>query len=401
MPTRARDLPPALAGLVSVLLSACAPTMAARTYTPPGQVYATQVGYGPCVFADKKVSKDFGASVLGAIAATAISKGVNRLGAALKKAGEATTWDTVAWRNLEVSTSSFPDCVQIVRGRFSLTPLPPGSPGMFYDSTWTETRYQILSQNGLWLNGTPDFFFEGAFRASENRQALTIEPVMALLNRPIAQHHLRLDKERSVAVFVSLFGPSQEYDNKDNPSATILLGTLRPNRPLFFPTTKSWNVATVPFESTWFTLSRADAKAPLSVAALVTETQDESAFLSFIGDVLTDADTNNAIATAIKQEVIPADRDAAKVSAATIEVSQKNEADLKLGDALSKLRLCAESKDNFAATAAAARAAMREANLKASVAGTAQPFSSEEITTIAIDGTSETVKAACARALTS
>src|SRR5690606_18297248 len=97
-------------------LAACV-TPAGRA-DPPGALdrsdlfYGTQVSTGPCAGESEAVS--FLATLAGAV----ISRGVDRLGAALQSAAGKDVQTTLARRNVEMSATGFGPCVFVVRGWF-------------------------------------------------------------------------------------------------------------------------------------------------------------------------------------------------------------------------------------------------------------------------------------------
>jgi hypothetical protein len=152
----------------------------------------------------------------------------------------------------------------------------------------------------------------------------------------------------------------------------------------------------VPFESAWFALSKTDTEKPLSASVLVTETESANEFLAFLGKVFSDSATQASLTTELRNLVIAEDRTAAEQSERQQETTSANEADTKFAAAIGMLRTCSTAQSDLETAGANAVVAMRDANLKALIAGRSEPFP-----TVAIDLRAGPVgiKDACSKAL--
>jgi len=159
---------------------------------PSDSFYDTQAILATCP--SGLVSQDLGAAIAGA----AVAKGVSRIGAAIKAAGEAETRQVVVNRNIELSRKGMQGCLLVARGWFS--PTRPPAREDYAHTEGTEFQYDkdpsFIRTQGLWLAGTPDFYFEGQFKASQNEAALTLQPVYVFRGDPIATHTLRRSTAR-------------------------------------------------------------------------------------------------------------------------------------------------------------------------------------------------------------
>ncbi|WP_162600042.1 hypothetical protein [Azospirillum sp. TSH58] len=355
--------------------------------------------------------------VLAAIGASAISQGVNYLGQALTDAASERTWKVFASRNFETSKDNFPRCVQIARGKFLTSPskhaldtLPEWSGHRANDAegaTWKVDQRKAVIDNGLWLAERPDFFFEGIFRASSDNSALTIEPVVVMLDEPIGTRLLRTGQSRQVAVFMSLHAPGSDPSLEKAPAATIKVGGISRQEPRMFRTSVDAredgisSAVSMPFESPWFQLSKTDAVKPMTASVLVTETESASEFIAFLGRVLNDQTVKTKTTTALQELVIPERRQAAEQSERQQEVTANNEADTKFADAIIKLRACSAATTRVEESAAAALTAMRDANIKARIAGRNEPFRPEHFSRINLTAGPPAIVGSCGAALSS
>jgi hypothetical protein len=336
-------------GLILPSASAAAPTTA-----NVDTVAGLQVGVGTCSFATPRPAT--GAEqgrIFSAILAAAISQGVNLLGTAIKNAGAAHTWSINGSRNFEAATNNFPQCVQVARGRFYSIESTVGP----WANSWTEQGRAALMHNGLFLSDAPEFFFEGEIVPSTDNSALTIRPVYSSFERPLGNRMFRLDRSRSIAVFLSITPPGTAADLEGAPAATIVLGEHVPHSARRYR--ERGTTYSTPLESNWFTITEADTRKPMTMNVMVSETQGANAFLSFIGSVLTDETVTSEATTRIREIVVPADRAAAAANAATAAVTAQNTADEKFGEAIAKTSDCADATENVLSAAVAARAALR------------------------------------------
>ena len=311
-----------------------------------------QVGLGPCVTAQPPTGRGLADSALTAL----VSKGVNLLGNALTDAGNDKTWKSVGTRNLPGGAAALPQCIQILRGRFK-TDEAPTAAAWLKEYAPSGNPLSTLTASGLWPADRPDFFFEGAIVTSEDKTAVTIRPLFAVLNSPQGTRIVG-GEDRSLAIFLA-FSPAGVHPNLDtNPAATLVLGPMTPGRPLRFPPGSAAKTST-PYEASWFTMSDADVRKPLTVTALVSETQPGSPFFAFLASVFNDDSVKKAVTDRANLIVVPGAQAAAAQAADKQQQQAAGDVDSKLADALAKLADCKAATTDVVSKGAAAKASLR------------------------------------------
>lgn len=341
---------PALFGL-----SACVPAhMPTSTVAlTPNIVEGMQIGLGPCVTTQPPTGKGLTDTVLTAL----VSKGVNLIGNALTEAGKDKTWKVMGSRNLP-GGAAFPVCVQVMRGRFK-TDAPATSAEWLKAYSAINDPYEQLKKNGLWPADKPDFFFEGVIVKSEDKTAATIRPVFAVMNAPQGTRSTG-GEERSVVTFFSFSTAGTRPDLNANPAATVVLGSMVPGRILKFPAVGAAENASTPYEASWFTLSESDARKPLTITSLVSETQSGRAFFAFLASIFNDEAVKNAITERANVILVSGAAAAAEDKETKEQRTAADTADSKLADAITKLVDCkAASAKEILTKGAAAKAALR------------------------------------------
>lgn len=398
----------AVASVLAVVSAGCTTITGSQGLpdgVPAGSFYDTQAIIASCP--DGAVSQGLAAAIAGA----AIAKGVSRIGAAIKAAGEAETRQVVVSRNIELSRKGMKGCLLVARGWFSPTrPLP----GVGYAGTsGTAFKYDrdpsFIRGQGLWLAGTPDFYFEGRFKASQNEAALTMQPVYVFRGDPIATHTLRRGTARGTVLSFAISKPSKAKDLGKGQGATVVLGKLDTNSERKFETSDNklftcdgGDCGNGAFslrlrgiaESDWFAIPLPEEPEPMTLQVLVSETRGDSAFLKFVGEVF--ADVEDDLTTALQQKLIPSVGDAAEASDQAAEENALSAYEQALADAYAKLAACGAAGSDLA-KAAAAKSAMRTANQKARAIAGAEPFSAGLIDAIEVspgENATEACKAA-------
>lgn len=358
------------------VLGACVP---AHTPTVPATdqsniVSGMQVGLGECVTMQPPTGKGLTDTVLTAL----VSKGVNLIGNALTEAGKDKTWKAIASRNLP-GGAAFPVCVQVVRGRFR-TDAAPVTAEWLKPYSAIPNAYDLLKKNGLWPADKPDFFFEGVIVKSEDKSAATIRPVFAVLNEPQGTRATG-DDDRSVVAFFSFSTAGTRPDLNANPAATVVLGSMVAGRILKFPPGGA-DKASTPYEASWFTLSETDARKPLTMTSLVSETQSGSAFFAFLASIFNDEAVKKAITERANIILVPGAGQAAEEKETKEARTAADAADTKLADAITKLVDCKAA----AAKEVLAKGALAKAALRSYLAANAAlPTPSAKITDADID----------------
>jgi hypothetical protein len=322
---------------------------AAREPSRPDIYDGMQVGIGRCLFVtprDDPAKSRF----LQAFAAAAITKGVNLLGTALTKAGSEKTWKSQQGRNFQAAANDFPECVQLVRGTFYRNASSVSSLNGSLASKQAE-----LKSNGLYLAGDPDFLFEARFIAAGDGAGLALRPIKTIFSKPLGKRALR-GTERSLAVFISITAPGTLPTLETAPAATMVLGRMATGSEFDYVDPQD---VSSPYESSWFSLKREDARKPLTLTALVTETQGEDAFLTFVGGLLAEDEVKKDMSKAIQMVVLPSVRGATEYAETTVARSAQSLANERFAAAQRELLACrAASADTTTEAASKAKSAL-------------------------------------------
>jgi hypothetical protein len=341
--------------LILVAHLAAQPASAAKEVPPePNNYSGIQVALGACV-TQSDAGKGLGSTVLTAM----ISKGVNLLGAALTAAGSDKTWKTTGSRNIEVGSGTFPACIQVVRGRFRTDAPLDAEPGWTSEMSLPAGAYDTLKSNGLWPAERPAFFFEGALVPSGDKSAMTVRPLYAVLNAVQGDRALRADDERGVVLFFAFSRAGVSPNLEANPAATVVIGSMRPGRIMKFSGSPTKGYGT-PFEASWFTLSEADARKPLTVTAMLSETQSGSPFFAFLASVFGTDAVKNAVTDKATVLLVPSAAEEASRTQQAAQTTAAAAADDKLEKALAKLAACKKAGADALSAGAEAKSALRD-----------------------------------------
>lgn len=315
-----------------------------------------QVGLGKCVTIQGATGKGIG--LADTVLTAVVSKGVNLLGNALTAAGNDNTTKEISSRNLAGGKAVFPECVQVVRGRFR-TDKPATTAPWLSEYASPSNAYELLKSNGIWPADRPDFFFEGAIVTSEDKTAVTIRPLLAVMNKS-KDSRMFSGKERNVNAFFAFSVAGSRPDMETSPAATVALGPLTPGRILRFPSGGTASNSSTPYEASWFTLSEADAAKPLTMTTLIAETEPGNPYFAFVASIFNDEAVKKEITDHANIIVVPSARIAAEASEATEQKTNKNNAETKLADAVDKLAVCSAGGDGMTGKGSAAKMALRE-----------------------------------------
>ncbi|WP_148278575.1 hypothetical protein [Burkholderia sp. KJ006] len=370
--------------------------------TAMGSLPGMQLALGPCLVAKPPTPSTQGGKeklIADAIAGTVITAGVNYLGKALTAAGASKTWTITSSRNLQTTSDAFPNCVLVVRGTF----VTVGTSKVDWTAPvgWPSTLPSELGNRGVWLSGAPDFIFEGEFITSVDKTAMTIRPIIASYTRPIGTRTFRWGDERNVALFFAITPPGTKPTLDNAPAATVILGELTPSRQYRYESSTTYSS---PYESPWFSISKADVVRPLTVTAMVSETQGENEFLSFLGTTFSDSRVTAAETTQLSQILIPSVGRQAAADNAAKSVTAANDADSKFGLAISKLNACKVAGDaaNVATAGADARSALRNFMIADSLSPTPSGLVTQSmVDQIDLTQQSNAIKVACTKVLSS
>jgi hypothetical protein len=298
-----------------------------------------QVAVGACATVDaRKENGVESKSLLAAILASVVTKGVSAFGTAVAKLGEEKTWSQTAARNFDtVGGTKFPQCVQVARGTFVTN---GSAPANWTLAGWPDKTASVIAANGLTLSAAPDFLFEGEFVTSKTDPgAMTIRPARVVFIKATGE---KVGKaERSIALFFALSTPGNKPSLATNPGATLILGPMQPRSARTFPAlSESSPRVSSSYETAWFTLAKADAAKPLTISVLETETQDANKFLKFVGSVLSDKTVTDELAEQGKILVVPGAANDAETKKAIADLTATQAAAEKYGVAVVKVQAC-------------------------------------------------------------
>lgn len=405
----------------AVILSGCAPHIAGierppAPLVPPDVYYDTQAVVGPCDASAESVV------ILSAIAAAVIAQGVNRIGDAIKAAGETETTVVTANRNIEINQRGLGPCVTVVRGWFYRAPpsYDPASPFSFNPkSHWPHEQaaeIQAYWRAGLFLASTPDFYFQGRIVSSTDKTSYTVLPVQASLDKPISSTMLR-GGARSILVSFAFTEAGKPADLQKGGGSTIVLGRMEPGELITFSSANCFASGTggeltpthpigkcpdagkfdtlirSPFESEWFSVLLSDKSKPMTLQALVSETRSPSQFLAFVGDVF--GATKSQLTDKLQRELIPSVGDDAAEADLSAKEKLDNEADAAQGKAITDLKNC------VATPADAAKRLTARSSLRSYIQAARKAKRPSKVTTALIEAImpSESTTAACQNAL--
>ena len=333
------------AAFVSALLSAHSQETGANTTS------ALQISTGDCLVAKQTMDDANTKGALDAIAGAVISQGVNYIGKALTAAGAAKTWTMAGARNIQADSTNFAKCILVVRGRFNTSGGVIGS--WTVPNGWPSDLGKKLATKGVHLADAPDFIFEGQVIASSDKSALAIRPIIASYANPIGTRFLRWGTDRNIALFFAITPPGTKPTIETSPAATVILGRFAAATTHFYESSAAY---TSPYESSWFTLAKADTVKPFTVTVLLSETQDEQQFLTFLGSVLSDPKVTAAATTQIAQSLGTSAGQQASQDTASKAAAAANDADTKLALAIVKLTTCKAAADGTSALTSGAEA---------------------------------------------
>jgi hypothetical protein len=342
-------------GLLAVaLIGATTPAFAAPTAPPADVSKGVQIGIGDCVTQDLS-GKDLLSTVLTAV----VSKGVNALGAALTAAGQDKTWKATGARNIDLGTKAFPKCIQVIRGSFRTSGPDTNAPSWLSEMQWPASAWTNLNGNGLWLADRPDFFFEGALVPSQDKSAISVRPLFAVMNESQGGRAFR-GSERGVAIIFAFSGAGVSPNLQSNPSATITFGSMVPGQVFRFPALAGTSSSS-PYDAPWFVLSENDARKPMTVTSMISETQAGSPFFAFLASIFNDDNVKKGITDQANVLIVPSAAQAAQSTQQAGRETALAAAESKLGTALGALADCkAASGTDRVTKAIAAKSALRE-----------------------------------------
>ena len=335
--------------VLAVLVSGC--THVTGAGSPPGgltrdsAVYDTRTSMGPCL-------GQAHADLPAAIASSIVASGVNRIGAALEEAAKARTDTTLAQRNVLLSNGGqLGPCVFVARGWFNSGAGGGGGLGEFAGDA------VALRGLGLDLAAEPDFYFEGQVFSTRNRTVHTIAPLRTWFREPLVTSHIRGDR-RSLSVSFA-FVPQGKPVTTATGGTTVVIGDMEPgdsresdavwcamalggaaaNGPCTGAEPDAYGFVLGQEQSEWFAVELTPDLKPMTLAALVTETREPSAFLGFVAAIF--KENQAAITSEAQGELIPSVADANRETELTARDQAEANYDAAWSKAATTLTTCA------------------------------------------------------------
>jgi hypothetical protein len=286
-------------------LALVVPTLAhADKPTPPGQISGLQIAVGDCLSTDNppartKPAQGTNKGIVDELAKAAITEGANYIGKALTEAGKARTLTASGTRNLKAPASGLGNCVIVVRGRFDATGAV--TPAWTAPHPWNPDLAAKLVERGIVSVDAPDFLFEGKIVQSDDASSFTIRPATISYGQPIGEK-VSAGQERHVALFFAFTGPGVKVTADSAPATNVVIGKIATATGFKFAPPPADQSS--PFEPIWFSVS-SDAKKPVTINVVESDTRDERAFLTFLGKVLSTDKVKGEIASTAQQVLIP------------------------------------------------------------------------------------------------
>ena len=361
----------------------------------PGQFDGLQIATGSCMTTtDPARNTPAEPSTKGLVdeaLKAVITEGANYIGKALTEAGKAKTWTASGARNLEAPARGLPLCVQVVRGSFDAT--GKATPAWTPAAPWPSDTAQELRKRGVVLAKAPAFLFEGQIIQSADLSSYTIRPATVTFTTPQGESA----KERHIALFFAVTGPGTKATADSAPATNVVIGKVQVGTTFAYAAPPTGFSS--PYEPIWFSLGQ-DQKKPITINAVLSETRDERAFLTFLGKILSNDKVKGEITSGAQQLFIPA---VAQASAADQQVAMvTTQADLnkKMGTARVALQACSVASDaDMSAAAEKAYGALAE-YWKADIRGPAPKGDVDHTMLESVNSQrpAASVKAACATA---
>lgn len=386
-----------LTALVLVSCASVQPTQADATIKPVSISDTRVVHSNDCVFGlpDKKRSA-IAVAIGGQLLASGIKIGLNKFGAALRAAGSEKTFTTIRSANIDYDPSRPPACIYIVQGEFlvdgtsaarEFLELTDGSPKCEVPwaaefSTVARTlraakSYCVarkLVESGIFLSGTPEFFFEAKVKMSSNNTAMQLEASALHVTKHLDPS--LNSKGATIVVSYAIGDPGSAAPDIGAATVTQMpLGRLKAPTKLFF--TGGAGPA-----APWLSLSSANQKGaePRVIWAARSETRDPQEFLLFLADVFDDS--KESVTSSLQQSLISSERLKSDLATASARATAANTAEAKW--ALAEIAM-GEYMDLIAISplpalqlrqqkAVAVRGVQREANILAQTAGFPEYF---------------------------
>ena len=348
----------------------------------------TRVFYGPCVISFEAEKNE--SAIANAIVPEIISQGLNRIGIALRQAAAPEPNTSIGHVNIDQSASKISPCIQFINGSCSSS----GTGDMSkYLSLPQSVNQRLATENmrdaGIFLAKRPNTFIELRLRASGDGSALAVAPTHV--------EYRSNDKNRSTALvlLVSFHPPGKSYDGSQAKSTTVTLGDSGGDviETYLIDLTQGINAWKPPIESPWFPRpdsgvikalpkGKAAPTRPMTLTVGLTETKSANEFLVALADIFDSS--KDTLQEEAEKLLLKSKREAAELT--ELQVFSTNQTAYitslaKAQRALLSYCLSSDTTDTVEGAesritkSSEAQIAQLEANLAATKAGLALPYS--------------------------
>lgn len=380
---------------LTALLVSCA-SVSVHAESQPPRVYT-----GSCVFGvdDLPAPLSGESAILASIGSAAIKVGLDRLGKALRAAGEEQTTTLSALRNVEFTPGRADACIQFVAGGI-------GSSGECAPAAASSlsARCTKLKDAGIYLTSTPKLFLELQLRHSETGAAYTVSPTFLSYQDKLKGGKRKKGESRGLVVQARFHGPGISANGKGSVGGAVVLGDVAvgTERTYEFPhggqaAPKYWEL-----ESPWFPALNppikdmpkpdsqdatdpehpSNAMMPLTITVSVSETRSARPFYLFLADVFDES--KEELQVSAEKLVLESKREEAELAAFTAAQTALANADEKrVAAELAIVKYCsanystgtAADRESLALTnSGSARAAQIGANIASRSTGQSEVY---------------------------
>lgn len=377
---------------VTILLASCTLTQEQGSVTPvqvnaDGAFLQTRLYAGGCI-AKFKDEREFFPSIAGVVVPQLITKGLDTLGATLRKAGEMDIVTVSSRYNLD--GDSVPICIQLVHGLIAPTQLGAKSGQLLVRGVDDATIDNLLKSQKIYLADKPRFFVELRLRTSKDSSGMALAASHIAYNAYVRGGGNQGGASRSLTTEIVFHGPGIATDDKTAVKAQLFLGELKPGTELLMINTKEtvdqWEsqIATAWFRNFRQVAENAKGK-PVTVTASVFETRSENKLLLALADVFDGSKAT--IQEELEKTLLESKRREVEITDLTNERALLEKHYTSLVNAEGEvLTYCASAGDVTPAAdkvrleaSQKARLAQLQANIDAVAAGIEQPYPNEKL----------------------
>lgn len=372
-------------------LASCAWLQGRSTVTPvrvneDGAFLQTGLYMGGCIAKFKDEGESF-ASIAGAVVPQLISKGLDSIGATLRKAGEE---DVVALSALHNLDGKDPACLQLVHGVIAPTKAGFKTGQLSVQGAEGIVTDNLLQAQKIYLADKPRLFIEMRLLGSKDGSGMALAVSYISYDAYVRGSKKGKTAGRSISTEIIFHGSGVATDDKTAIKAQLFLGEFSPGTQLLLIDADETGAQWIPLKTTpWFKNFRQVAAMatgkPVTVTAKVFETRSENKLLLTLADVFDGS--KETLQEELEKGLLKSKKREAEISELTKEreVLEKHYTNLVAAEG-EVLNYCASSND---ATADAeklrleaskkARLAQLTANLDALAAGIPQPYKTEKL----------------------